>query len=639
MLRSIATVSISGTLLEKLQAIKEAGFDCIELFENDLISSAMSPSEVKRVCADFGLSIALFQPFRDFEGVDRARLAQNLERAKRKFDLMNRLDTNRILVCSNASDTCIADDGLIEDQLGALAETAALFDVMVGYEALAWGSHVNRWAHSWRLVNAVNHPALGLVVDSFHVLAVGDSPVGISNIPPNRITFAQLADAPRLSMDLLEWSRHHRCFPGQGDLDVTGFTLELLKSGYQGPLSLEVFNDSFRAAPCQNTAKEAFRSLLYLEAQLERNSPAITETAVADPCSEHPAASVEGFEFVEFAVGEDVAIELATWLEQAGFSIAGIHRSKNVKLFRQGNAALVLNAESTSFASDYYKAHGPSACASAYRVRGAKSLMEHAKRMGYDSVKERRNAGETELEGVVAPDESHLYFIESAGKSSQRWEDDFSSDWLFDSMRGNPAGVHNIDHISINIPGHALDNWVLFYRSLFDAQIEPVTWLADPYGLVRSRAVRASDGLVRVILNAAAHGETTVAASVRSYAGSGLNHVALSCGDIIKTVRHLHERNVHLLPIADNYYEDLAARYGDTVPVATLAALGILYDRDDKGGEFYHAFTRPFKSRFYIEIVQRLNGYQGFGASNAVVRIAAMSALQQQQTLASIVLG
>ncbi len=71
MLRSIATVSISGTLVEKLKAISRAGFDGVEIFENDLLYFDGSPADVKRICADLGLKIMLFQPFRDFEGVSR----------------------------------------------------------------------------------------------------------------------------------------------------------------------------------------------------------------------------------------------------------------------------------------------------------------------------------------------------------------------------------------------------------------------------------------------------------------------------------------------------------------------------------------------------------------------------------------
>ena len=103
MQRSIATVSLSGTLPEKLEAIAAAGFDGVEIFENDLLYYDGSPREIRQMCADLGIAITLFQPFRDFEGCRRDRLPRNLERAERKFDLMQELGTDLVLVCSNAS--------------------------------------------------------------------------------------------------------------------------------------------------------------------------------------------------------------------------------------------------------------------------------------------------------------------------------------------------------------------------------------------------------------------------------------------------------------------------------------------------------------------------------------------------------
>ncbi|EJO57521.1 sugar phosphate isomerase/epimerase family protein, partial [Burkholderia multivorans] len=265
MQRSIATVSLSGTLAEKLAAIQAAGFDGVEIFENDLVYFDGSPADVRRMAADLGLDIVLFQPFRDFEGVSAAQLARNLDRVRRKFDVMHALGTDRILVCSNVSPDTIADDALLVDQLGALAEAAREAGVVVAYEALAWGRVVKRYGHAWQLVNAVNSPHLGLALDSFHTLSLDDSPDAIADIPGDRIAFVQIADAPKLAMDVLEWSRHYRSFPGQGDFDLARFTARVIESGYTGPLSLEIFNDGFRAAPTAITAADGHRSLLYLE--------------------------------------------------------------------------------------------------------------------------------------------------------------------------------------------------------------------------------------------------------------------------------------------------------------------------------------------------------------------------------------
>ena len=141
--RVIATVCLSGTLEDKLAAAAAAGFDGIELFENDLVHSAWSPARIRRCCADLGLDIDLYQPFRDFEAVPPDVLRANLRRAEAKFDVMEQLGVDTMLVCSSVSPDAVDDDELAAEQLHLLASRAAERGMRIAYEALAWGRFVN----------------------------------------------------------------------------------------------------------------------------------------------------------------------------------------------------------------------------------------------------------------------------------------------------------------------------------------------------------------------------------------------------------------------------------------------------------------------------------------------------------------
>ena len=212
----IATVCLSGTLREKMQACAIAGFDGIEIFEQDLVTSPLSPEEVRKMAADLGLTLDLYQPFRDFDSVPEDLLAANLRRADAKFRLMSRLGMDTILVCSNVATATIDDDALRAEQLAALAALARDHGVKVAYEALAWGKYVNDYEHAHRLVETVDHPNLGTCLDSFHILSRDWDTAPIEAFNPEKIFFVQVADAPKLSMDVLSWSRHYRVFPGEG---------------------------------------------------------------------------------------------------------------------------------------------------------------------------------------------------------------------------------------------------------------------------------------------------------------------------------------------------------------------------------------------------------------------------------------
>ena len=136
---ALATVCISGALEDKLAAAAAAGFDGVEIFEPDFVASSWSAAQVRERCADLGLSIDLYQPFRDFDSSRPEILQANLRRADRKFDVMEELGTDLILVCSSVAPDALDDDDRIAEQLHQLATRADDRGLRVSYEALAWG--------------------------------------------------------------------------------------------------------------------------------------------------------------------------------------------------------------------------------------------------------------------------------------------------------------------------------------------------------------------------------------------------------------------------------------------------------------------------------------------------------------------
>ena len=243
---SIATVSIAGDLAEKFAAISAAGFDGVEIFENDFLAFDGSPREVGRMAADAGLAITLFQPFRDFEGLPEPQRSRAFDRAERKFDVMQELGTDLMLVCSSVSPVSLGGIDRAAADFHELGKRAAKRGLRVGYEALAWGRHVNDHRDAWEIVRRADHPNIGLVLDSFHTLARKIDLGSIRSIPADKIFIVQLADAPLIEMDLLYWSRHFRNMPGEGDLPVREFMQAVAATGYDGYVSLEIFNDQFR---------------------------------------------------------------------------------------------------------------------------------------------------------------------------------------------------------------------------------------------------------------------------------------------------------------------------------------------------------------------------------------------------------
>ncbi len=590
---SIATVSLSGSLTGKLDAAARAGFDGVEIFENDLLASPLTPEDIRARCADLGLTVDLFQPMRDIEAVPEAEFARNLRRARHKFELMRRLGADTVLVCSSVSPQAVDDDALAAEQLSRLADLARESGVRVAYEALAWGRHVSTYDHAWRIVEAAGHPALGTCLDSFHILSRGSDPKGIEDIPGEKIFFLQLADAPLLAMDVLQWSRHYRCFPGQGGFDVAGLVRHVLSTGYDGPLSLEVFNDVFRQADAGPTAVDARRSLLVLQ---ER----VGQASLPDP------VVPTGVAFAELVTPD--AELLNALLGSLGFTRTARHRGKPVALWEQGEARILVNTgpavrrDGTQLAAIGLESPDPAAAA-----RRAEALLAPV-------LPRRRAPEDAPLDAVAAPDGTELFFCATGRPGLSDWRADFEDT----GPAPAPTGIRRIDHLALTQPWHHFDEAALFHHGVLGLRAQESVDVADPYGLLRSRAVTNGDGSVRIALTVgAAPTDETVHAQ----------HIALATDDVVASARRFHEAGGRLLPVPANYYDDLAARFefadGE---LETYRDLGILYDRDDHG-VFRHCYTRTV-GRVFFELVQRDGGYRGYGAANAPVRLAAQHAVR-----------
>ncbi|MES2945569.1 MAG: TIM barrel protein [Pseudomonadota bacterium] len=631
MRRSIATVSLSGMLREKLQAAAAAHFDGVEIFENDLLQFPGTPREVRRIAEDLGLVIDMFQPFRDFDGTRPAQLARNLERAERKFDVMQELGTQLILVCSNVQPDALSDVEQLADQFRQLAEHAGRRGMRIAYEALAWGSQIKLWSQAWAVVERVNHPHMGLALDSFHTLALRDDPSGIATLPGDKIFFVQLADAPWVNTDVLTHSRHYRCFPGQGELDMAGFTGAVIDSGYSGPLSLEIFNDEFRAAPARANAVDAMRSLLWLEEQVAARAKDVAQTKprkvplFAPP----PPPPLTGWAFVEFAVDPAAGVRLANWLQACGFRRMGHHRSKNVDLYGQGEVRILLNLEEDSFARSHFELHGTSACAVALATTDVAGALARAEALQCPRVLGRVGQNELTIPAVRTPDGSLLYFCESPKNGHYPFESDFVM--LESAQAGGVLGeAARFDHLVQAVPAGQVEPWVLFHRAVLGLVPERNVVLHDPYGVIRSREIESADRAIRVSLTVSERDNTSVSRSVSRFRGAGVQQIALAVDDLVGTARALKASGAPLLPVPANYYDDLAAKYDiEANLLAAMRELGILYDREAAGGEFLHLYLTPFDDRFHFELTERRSGYTGYGAPNAPARLAAMALLRQ----------
>ena len=613
---SIATVSLSGTLGEKLEAIANARFDQVEIFENDLVTYSGAPADVRKACEELGLGIVTLQPFRDFEGMPPGQRERAFARAERKFDTLQELGCDLLMICSNVSPESLGGIDRAAADLRELGERAARRGLRIAFEALAWGRHINDYRDAWEAVRRADHPAVGLVLDSFHILARQTDLGALRTIPGDRIFLVQLADAPLLQMDYLSWSRHFRNFPGQGDLPVLDFMAALTATGYDGALSLEIFNDQFRAGSARSVAVDGHRSLRFLVDQLAARTGTQVPGLPALPARAEPL----GVSFIEFAADDHDAPRLEALFAGLGFRRAGQHRSKSVTRWCQGDINLVVNREKEGFAHSFNIVHGAAVCALGLGVSNAAATFQRAALLLDHPFRQAVGPGELDIPAVRGVGGSLVYLLDRTSELGRVWEIEFSDT----GERANDAGLTTVDHISQSMQYEEMLTWLLFYSSLLDVRKIPPQEVADPGGLVRSQVVEAADGSLRIVLNASQSPRTQSSRFLSELFGSGVQHIAFATDDLQKTVAQLGRNGVRLLPIPENYYDDLLAKTDlSAEQVEALRAHNILYDRDGSA-EYLQVYTETFDQRFFFEIVER-RGYRGYGAANAPVRLAAQA--------------
>ncbi len=603
---ALATVTISGSLQEKLRAAAKAGFDGVEIFENDLTQFDGTARDVRTMAEDLGLEIIALQPFRDFEAMPEPWRSQGFYRARRKFELMHELGTKRLLICSNVSPHALDDRDLAAADLHELAELARQEGFIIGYEALAWGRYVADYDVAWDIIKRADHPNLGINLDTFHMFVRGNTlDVLRDEIPIDKIALVQVADAPRLQMEVLHYSRHFRCFPGQGDLPVVDFVQCLKDKGFDDYLSHEIFNDEFRSSSPLDKAVDGMRSLIWLDEQT--SGPATA-----------PVPEITDVEFIEFAVEGDSGAELEALLTTLGFRETHRHRSKKVSLMRQGDINLVLNHEPLSQAHEHYQAHGVSICALAFATTDLTGMLTRTERYRSSRFTNQAGPGELNIPAIKGIGDSLVYLVERQG-NFRFFDIDFVP---VDGASGQPVGLQSIDHIGQTVSNTDFLSASFFYKSLFGFDIEASTDLPDIYGLVVSRVAKSKNGRVRIPINMTAAREASAQRFIHKSKGSGVQQIAFACDDIFAAAEQVGADQ--LLPIPQNYYRDADARFAlEPELLERMRSLNVLYDRNDNG-EFFHFYTREVHGVFF-EVVQRIGDYDRYGEANSHIRLASQA--------------
>ena len=321
----------------------------------------------------------------------------------------------------------------------------------------------------------------------------------------------------------------------------------------------------------------------------------------------------DGFEFVEYTAPDPALLDRL--FTQMGFARAARHRSKDVTLYRQGDINFIVNAEPDSFGQRFAAAHGPSACAMAFRVADAGHAFRRAVEMGATPVESRVGPMEVNIPAVEGIGGSLLYFVDRYGEGGSIYDIDFVP--LGDAP--DSAGLTYIDHLTHNVRRGNMDEWAGFYERLFNFRELRYFDIEGRLTGLKSRAMVSPCGKIRIPINESADDKSQIEEFLSDYRGEGIQHVALGSADIVASVELLKSRGLGFMaPPPDAYYEAVDARVpGHGENLAELKRHGILIDGapTEDGGRLLQIFTETVIGPIFFELIQR-KGDEGFGEGN-----------------------
>ena len=620
---SIATTAIPGGLPEKLEQISAAGFQTIELTEADLISFQGSVEDVHRLLEKTKLKINLFQAFYDFEGLKGELRKQSLSRLESKISLVKALGADLLLVCSSCHPDASDDENIISADLLELVNKAEKHNLRIAYLALPWARHIQTEMQALKLVQKVDSPNFGLALNSVFSLADGSKPARLRNIPGDKVFHVQLCDAPFLDRDFRHLQSHFGMLPGQGVLNLSGFIRVLAKIGYTGPWSIACIGDAALRRQYKGHTTDSYRALVNVLDQVARTDPNIDLGLNTLP--ERIYAS--GFEFIEFACDEKSGDELTQLLSSLRFRMERRHVTKSVELWRQGAINIVVNREKEGFAHSAFENHGPSVCDMGLRVKDAQSTVDRAAALGAQVFSQKVGIGELDIPAIRGVGGNVIHFIDEKSNLHHVWDIEF--DEVDKAKAVQPAGLRRIDHIAQTMKYDEMQSWLLYFVSTFDMKKSSVVDVADPSGIVLSQVIESPEGEVRLNLNGADSDQTFAGSFLAERVSAGVQHMAFLTDDIFETSSLLEASGFPRLEISSNYYADLQVLFNlEPELVSKLKEGNILYSRTGKS-EYFQIYSTPIFDGFFFEIVERKNGYQGYGSRNAPTRLAAQRKYKQ----------
>lgn len=315
-----------------------------------------------------------------------------------------------------------------------------------------------------------------------------------------------------------------------------------------------------------------------------------------------------GLSFLEFS-GPKPEI-LISLFDQMGFTKSGEHPDKPISVYSQGNIHFISNPEIGGNAEIFREKHIRGVCSFGIQVDNSKEAFSQAVALGATPAV----TTDYDIPAICGVGASLIYLVD------EEHENNLFKTFGLKEIVGNFPGVGliDIDHLTHNLEIGGIKEWVNFYETVFGFKsVTSFDIEGEKTGLL-SEVVVSPNERIKIPLNESKDDKSQIAEFVHEYNGEGIQHIALTCGNIYESVVQLRENGIVFQDTPDTYYELIPKRLPENQePISRLQEQRILVDGGDEngGGTLLQIFAKESIGPVFFEYIQRKEN-DGFGKGN-----------------------
>ena len=336
--------------------------------------------------------------------------------------------------------------------------------------------------------------------------------------------------------------------------------------------------------------------------------------------SQQNPLGIDCIDHLEFTCDNLGSTEMRELFHTMGFSKTYQNEAGTRELYSQGQVRfyLVGDKEASSHARQYFEKHGEGVSKISFLVEDAEHALNEASNRGAEIV-QNLQCEETEHGvfrwGMIQGFGDVLNeFVERPRSFFRPGLQKLESD---SQARPLSSRVARIDHLTNNVPHGEKKKWVDFYKNIYGFEVSRYFDIKGKKTGLESEVVQMPSGAVIIPINEsdAENSKSQIQEFLDRHNGAGVQHIALSCAEIISTVTDLRERGMQFLDIPHTYYQDIPNR-GLNIEenIDTLEKTQLLVDGNEEG-YLIQNFTDTYVGPLFFEFIQRKNN-NGFGEGN-----------------------